>query len=260
MTQARAVRLLALLLLALPLAAAAQQAAYAGHDVNVRAGPDKGYPLVGWVPAGTAITVYGCTNEYRWCDVATPAGRGWAYAGYINYPYQGGNVVPIYGYGPQLNIPLITFSLGAYWGSYYNGRPWYSNQNYWQGYRPPPYRPHPGYRPPPPRPGWGSPGYRPPPRPPGNGGRPPPNPGVRPPPPGGGNGGRPPGNGGRPPGGGGKPPPPNTGRPPPGNGGRPPGAGGGGGGRPPPPATTRPAGKPAPKPGGGGNGPGPQGR
>lgn len=255
-------------LLAVPVVAAAQ-VAYVGSDVNMRAGPDAGYPLVSWLPAGSTINVYGCVDGYSWCDVAAANGvRGWVNAAYINYPYQSSQV-PIYSYGPQLNIPLVTFSIGTYWGNYYVGRPWYSNRNYWYGYRPPPPRPgygpgYPGYRPPP-GPGYRPPGYRAPP--PGNGGRPPPHNGSRPPPggkppPGAGNGGRPPGpgagNGGRPPGSGagngGRPPGPgagNGGRPPGqggGNGGRPPGGGGNGGGRPPGGGGGSPGGGPPPQP------------
>lgn len=220
-------------LLALPVVAAAQ-VAYTARDVNLRAGPDQGYPLVTWLPGGTPLQVYGCVDGYAWCDVEVSGARGWIYANYINYPYQSGQV-PIYAYGPQLNIPLITFSIGTYWGNYYGGRPWYSNRNYWYGYRPPP-RPGygPGYRPPyhgggyrPPYHGGGyrPPGYRPPSH--GGGYRPPPGNGNRPPPPGGG---KPPGMGN----GGGRPPSAGGGRPPSGggNGGRP---GGGGGGAPPQP-------------------------
>ena len=237
----RFVRLALFALLAAPVVAAAQTA-YTGRDVNVRAGPDKGYPLVAWLPSDTPVNVYGCLDGYTWCDVSSGPNRGWVYANFLYYPYASGQV-PIYTYGPQLNIPLIAFSLGTYWGSYYAGRPWYSNQNYWSGYRPPPPRPPPHYRPPP-YPGGHPPGWRPPPplpRPPGGGGgyKPPPGGGkppatVRPPggvkPPGGGGGGRPPG------GGGGKPPGGGAG------GGKPP-QGGGGGGPPPRPNT-----KPAPQP------------
>jgi uncharacterized protein YraI len=227
-------------LLIAPAAAFAQVQAFTNTSVNLRAGPAPDYPVVSQLPPGTPVTMMGCISGYTWCDVALPNLRGWVYAGSLNYPYQG-NPVPVLGYGGAIGLPIVTFSIGAYWGSYYRGRPWYHNQAYW-GHRPPP-PPHHGHRPPPP-PGHGRPpphgGGKPPP--PHGGAKPPPgggggNGGGKPPPGGGGgnnSGGRPPGGGGgRPPGGGG-----NGGRPPGGggaggSGGRPPG-GGGGGGRPPP--------------------------
>jgi uncharacterized protein YraI len=177
-----------------PGAASAQQTAYTAKPVNLRAGPAADYPVVSQLPGGIPVTVMGCISGYSWCDVAVPNLRGWIYAGNLTYPYQGGNV-PLITYGPTIGLPLVTFSLGAYWGSYYRGRPWYADRDRW-AHRPPP------------RPGWGHyPGH----------GRPPPPPHGRPPfhggPPGHG---RPPSHGGPP--GHGRPPshggPPGHGRPP----------------------------------------------
>ena len=195
-------------LLVLPGTASAQQAqAYTNGPVNLRAGPARDYPLVAQLPNGAPLTVMGCINNYTWCDVASPNLRGWVYAAHLNYPYQGANV-PVLTYGTTLGLPIVTFSLGTYWGQYYRGRPWYRDQGRW-AHRPP--RPAP-IRPPLNRPSPG--GARPP-----GGGRPP-GPGAAP-------GGRPPGSGGgRPPGN--RPAP---GRPTPGGpSGRPNGGGGGGGG------------------------------
>jgi uncharacterized protein YraI len=212
-------------LLIAPAAAFAQVQAFTNTSVNMRAGPASDYPVVSQLPPGTPVTMMGCISGYTWCDVALPNLRGWVYAGSLNYPYQG-NPVPVLGYGGAIGLPVVTFSIGAYWGSYYRGRPWYHNQAYW-AHRPPPPPPH-GHRPPPPGHGHG----RPPPH--HGGGKPPPggggNGGGKPPPGGGNGGGKPPPGGG---GGGGA----SGGRPPGGNGGgRPPGGGGGGGGggRPPP--------------------------
>jgi len=210
-------------LLAMPVMAFAQQA-FTSRDVNMRAGPASGYPLVAWLPGGMPLMVHGCLNGFTWCDVSVPNARGWVHADFISYPFMLG-FVPIYTHGPALGIPLITFNLNAYWGSFYIGRPWYARRNYWAGFRPPIYRPAhrpPNWRPPPPPPSS---------RPPGTGGRPP-GPGMRPPPPGNA---RPPGSGPgtRPPVTRPQPPQNNT-RPearPPEGGGRPPG-GNAGGGRP----------------------------
>jgi uncharacterized protein YraI len=210
-------------------AVASAQSAYTTQAVNVRAGPDREYPQVAWLPAGVSVNVIGCVEGYRWCDIVVGPNRGWVYAQFLSYPYQNQPVTIISG-GAILGLPLVTFSIGPYWDNYYRGRPWYGNRAYWYGrptpyYRPPPqyYQPRPpAYVPSPPRPPvylpptHRPPGYVPPPsRPPGyvppSGGRPP---GGRPPP----GTGRPPGN-----------PPPSGGRPP---GARPPGPG------PQPPVTT----------------------
>ena len=158
-------RLLALALWALPIAASAEQAV-TSKPVNLRSGPGRDYPLVAGVGPGTPVNVMGCISDYSWCDVQSPNGRGWIYANNLSYPYQGNNV-PIYGYGTMIGLPIIAFSIATYWGNNYRNRPWFKNQSQWAN------RPHRPVRPirpgPPPRP---NPGARPPPRPkpPGNGG------------------------------------------------------------------------------------------
>jgi uncharacterized protein YraI len=239
-------------LLLVPAAAFAQAQAVTNAPVNLRAGPAQDYPIVTQLPGGAPVTVMGCVAGYTWCDVSLPNLRGWVYAGRISYPYQG-NQVPVLNYGVSIGLPIVTFSIGTYWGNYYRGRPWFRDQGRWAHHPPPPMpRPgRPGVRPPPHGgPGPGGPGARPPggrpPGGPGAGGRPPggPGPGAggRPGGPGGpggpgaGAGGRPggpggPGAGGRPPGGGQRPGGGGGGRPQGGGGDRPSGGGGGGGGR-----------------------------
>jgi uncharacterized protein YraI len=198
--------------------------------VDLYAGPDAGYPTIAQLPAGTPVAIQGCTQGYGWCDVITQGLRGWVAATFVQYSYQS---QPVYvaDYGPRIGIPIVAFSIGAYWGSYYTNRPFYRNRDYWYGRpytpRPPPRPPgwHPGSRPPPPghRPPPSG-GHRPPPpghRPPPHGNRPPPNQGNRPPP---SQGHRPPSN---------NRPPSNPGTHPPGSG-RPPGGSPPQGHRPPP--------------------------
>jgi uncharacterized protein YraI len=155
MTDRLRFRLLMLIMaLCLP-AMASAQTAYTTRDVNIRAGPARDYPLVAWVPSGTPVTVAGCYEGWRWCDVIAPPARGWVYAGFLGYPYQGGTVT-IASAGPVLGIALVPFSLGVYWDNYYRGRPWYAKRSYWMHRPPPHYRPPTGSpRPPvvrPPRP------------------------------------------------------------------------------------------------------------
>ena len=139
MTSIRSSLLLAAFLCAIPTAALAQEA-YTNRTANVRAGPDQSYPVVAQLPPGVGLQVMGCIDSYSWCDVVFGDNRGWVYAGSLSYPYQNRRV-PILAYGPTIGIPIITFSIGSYWDSYYRGRPWYRNRSYWINRSPPRFRP-----------------------------------------------------------------------------------------------------------------------
>jgi uncharacterized protein YraI len=102
------------------------------------AGPDDSYPMVDQLPPGAPLTMFGCLNDWSWCDVGYAGARGWAYGPSITYLYQGTSV-PFYTYAPTLSIPVIGFALGAYWDRYYRGRPWYQDRDQWIR-RPPPER------------------------------------------------------------------------------------------------------------------------
>lgn len=154
----------AFMLLALGGSAFAQQRGYVTTDVNLRAGPSTSYPVVVVLEGGTPLGIYGCLEDYSWCDVDWRGSRGWIAARYLAYDDDGRRVefVP---YAPTIGVPIVAFSFGDYWGRYYRGRSWYTTYDRWgpppNYYRPPP--PGPGYRPPPPPPpgGWGGPGYGP---------------------------------------------------------------------------------------------------
>lgn len=126
----------ALLLAACGLASA--QNAYTSKPMNVRAGPDREYPLVAQLDAGAPLDVHGCLSDWSWCDVSFGDNRGWVYAGGLSFVYQGERV-PLYSYGPSLGLPIVTFSLGAYWDNYYRGRPWYAQRSSWAHRRMPPH-------------------------------------------------------------------------------------------------------------------------
>lgn len=118
---------------------------------SVRAGPDDSYPEVAYLDAGTPIQVEGCLDDWSWCDVAFDDYRGWVYSPDISYEYDGG-YVPFYSYAPALGIAVVPFSLGVYWGRYYNDRPWYGERGEWERrpfhHRIPP-GPRPSHSPPP---------------------------------------------------------------------------------------------------------------
>jgi uncharacterized protein YraI len=199
---------LALGCLLTPSAASAQDGgtAITAKMANLRAGPNRDYPLVTILRPNVPVQVLGCLPHYSWCDVLWGPTRGWIYGGNLVYIYDG-RPVALPDYGQQIGLAIVGFALADYWFNHYRGRTWYRDRVQWEHrphYRPPP--------PPPPRPGGGgfNPGYnnrppdygnRPPPRPGGDGFNPggnnrPPDNGNRPPPNGGGQGGG--GQGGRP--------------------------------------------------------------
>ena len=128
-------------------AAAMAQTAYTNTNVNVRAGPGQDYPLVATISPGVAIAVQGCVSDYQWCDIIVGESRGWVYARSIDTAYQN-RTVPVYGYGPQVGFPILSFSVGSYWDNYYRDRPFYGDRGRWNDH------PGYGYRPSPGRPAW----------------------------------------------------------------------------------------------------------
>jgi uncharacterized protein YraI len=174
---------------------------------HLRAGPSVEYPVVAMLPPGAPVEVFGCEQEYTWCDIQAGPDRGWVAGAYLQMGSPSGALV-VAGNGLTLGLPIVAFSFDTYWGTYYRSRPWYANRAHWYPYwhryphgRPPPLvrpprpRPPPVVRPPrprptppiarPPRPQPGGDRPRPNPRPPGDN-RPPPDkgPGTRPAPPG----------------------------------------------------------------------------
>jgi uncharacterized protein YraI len=135
--------------------ASAQTAAYTSEPVDLYAGPSGDYPVVAQIGPGVPVTVMGCVSDYSWCDITVPGLRGWVYGGYLSYPYQG-SYVPLTDYGATIGLPIVVFSLGAYWGSFYRDRPWYGDRDRW-AHVPPPERGRP-----PGQPAWyGAPGRQP---------------------------------------------------------------------------------------------------
>jgi uncharacterized protein YraI len=108
------------------------ETAFTTKTVSLRAGPGRDYPLVASVGPGTPVDVGGCTDDYAWCDVGFQGDHGWAWAGNLEYPYEGRRVV-IYGHGPVIGLPITPFAAGPYWDTYYRGRPWYGRRSYWVG-------------------------------------------------------------------------------------------------------------------------------
>ena len=116
---------------AAPIAASAQQPAYVLNGAEIYAGPGQDYPMVARIGPGVNVRVQGCLQDYTWCDVTFAGNRGWVYGGELGYAYQSRRV-PVIEYGPQLALPVITFSLGNYWDRNYRGRSFYRARNDWE--------------------------------------------------------------------------------------------------------------------------------
>ena len=111
-------------------AAASAQEAFTTRSANVRAGPERDYPLVATLAPGTPVNVVGCIDGYNWCDVVAYDIRGWVSARSLQFAYEGRRV-GVLEYGPTIGLPLIGFSLG-YWDSYYRNRPFYRDRPRWE--------------------------------------------------------------------------------------------------------------------------------
>jgi len=132
--------------------AALAENALTTDTASVRAGPDDSYPEVAVLDADSPIQVMGCLDDWSWCDVTFDGNRGWLYSPDITYEYEGG-YVPFYTYAPAFSVPVVTFTVDAYWGRYYHDRPWFRERDQW-AHRVVEHRPPPGpppHRGPPPR-------------------------------------------------------------------------------------------------------------
>ena len=122
--------LLALALGWLPALAPAQQIATTTRQVNLRAGPDRAYPVVAILPWNVQVVVQGCVADYRWCDVAYGPERGWVYAGNLRYAWQEASS-PLPAIGAVAGIAILGFVLDDYWGDHYRDRSWYRDRERW---------------------------------------------------------------------------------------------------------------------------------
>ena len=131
---------LAVFLLTAPIAAFAADG-YVTGNVNLRAGPDGQYPALTVIPAGTAVSIQGCTQDWEWCDVIAYNDRGWVAGNFIQYDYDN-QAVLLPAYGARIGIPIVSFVISSYWGNYYRNRPFYRERARWYS-RPIPRRPPP---------------------------------------------------------------------------------------------------------------------
>jgi uncharacterized protein YraI len=121
----------ALGLFGLTAAALAAVPGYTLPEANLRAGPGRDYPLISLVPPGRPTEIFGCVGGYGWCDVEVDGVRGFISGRKLQVMYRDRRVGLSY-YGPRLELPIIQFDVGTYWGQYYQGRPFYAERFRWQ--------------------------------------------------------------------------------------------------------------------------------
>jgi len=92
--------------------------------VRLRAGPDSAYPIVAHLPARARLDIYGCVEDYLWCDVSWGGIRGWMNGRYLETNFQNRDLY-IIDAAPSIGVPILSFSINDYWGRYYHRRPFY---------------------------------------------------------------------------------------------------------------------------------------
>ncbi|MFT4197612.1 MAG: SH3 domain-containing protein [Pseudoxanthomonas sp.] len=123
-----------------PAALAQVHPGYTNRSANLRSGPDVGYPRILTLPPGAPVTIFGCVDDWSWCDVQYRGERGWLSAGLLDFDDHGRRV-GVDRYGADIGLPILTFALGLYWSEHYRDRSWYRNRSRWEGYHPPARRP-----------------------------------------------------------------------------------------------------------------------
>lgn len=120
--------LFAALLLFAPQAHA--ESVYAISKVNLRAGPDGGYPVVDILKRNERVDLIGCIQGYQWCEVETKSGEhGWVYAHYLSTTYNGNSVTIVQTNGDGIRI--VTYYPNFYWDNYYRNKYFYPERYRW---------------------------------------------------------------------------------------------------------------------------------
>lgn len=110
-----------LLLVAAAPVMAQDSGGFARSGASLRAGPANEYPRVATVVSGDSLAVYGCVDDFSWCDVRWRQARGWLPAGVIEFDSRDAAAAPVIG-----------FAVDPYWDAHYRGRPWARERARWR--------------------------------------------------------------------------------------------------------------------------------
>lgn len=102
---------------------------YVTARVNLRAGPDGGYPVVRVLKPDQRVELQGCLQNGQWCEVVAYNGiHGWVYSPYLRR--SGGQKITIIESGPYGSRILI-FRPNDYWNKYYRKESFYTDRYRW---------------------------------------------------------------------------------------------------------------------------------
>ena len=112
--------------------AAAQAATgFTTQPTQLRAGPDYDYPTIRMINPDRRVEIFGCLNDWSFCDVGYRSDRGWVDARDVVVDYRSRRTRLIDA-GPYVGIGFLSFSFGNYWDNYYRGRPFYRERGRWE--------------------------------------------------------------------------------------------------------------------------------
>ena len=124
------------------------------NESTLRAGPGSNYERIATINPNRYFELYGCLQNWSWCDVGSGNLRGWLPANEVYITEKTTAAVD----GARAGVPMIAFVQKDYWYVYYRDMPFYndwlhSNVKRPYDYRSGGYYPYPYYpRPPKPYP------------------------------------------------------------------------------------------------------------
>lgn len=134
---------LAALVVAPSPALAQSYSGWAVRTTTMRAGPDYDYPPVQRIGRNANVAIFGCLNDWSWCDVGYRYDRGWVAGRDLVADYRGRRQ----GISSYLGIGILSFVFGNYWDRHYRGRSFYNQRSRWEQHYYTNYQPHWGPRP-----------------------------------------------------------------------------------------------------------------
>ncbi|ESW60203.1 MAG: hypothetical protein Q27BPR15_13285 [Rhodobacter sp. CACIA14H1] len=77
-------------------------------DLNLRAGPGPGYPILTVIPAQAPVTLRGCLAQQSWCQVDYGGQQGWASGDYLTV-MQNDAPVAVYPQREAMKVETLTY-------------------------------------------------------------------------------------------------------------------------------------------------------
>lgn len=105
---------------------------YPVKNLNLRAGPDADYPLVGTLMRGENIDILGCIDGFSWCEVESAhRERGWVNASYLQTSYHNRKIDIVETRDLGI-LQTVIFSIDSYWDDNYSDRDFYAQRSRWE--------------------------------------------------------------------------------------------------------------------------------